>query len=136
MTIRRTAHCSAWCRALTVFVSASALIPAQAAVMLVQSQRANSSETQAKPRVVGAAHLSREQAATQRKLDGYLREIAQRYPELTAGNALHSLRAINPSARFQLLTTESIPRVLVDAVADRDTQALQLALARLGFVTT
>jgi hypothetical protein len=128
-------HCSKGFWAVTWF-GAAWLLPANATVLFAHGAGVDSRETQARPHAVGVGALPRGAPASQRKLDGSLREVAQRYPEMTAADALHALRAINPSARFRLLMTESIPRVLVDAVADGDTQALRLALERLGFMTT
>lgn len=135
MTIRRKTQHSKGVRALTMLGTA-ALIFASAAVALVHAPAVDGVAPAARPHAVGVGVLPREAPLSQRKLDGSLREVEQRYPELIGGNALRALRALNPSARFRLLTTESIPRVLVDAVADRDTRALRLALERLGFITT
>jgi hypothetical protein len=135
MTNRRMTRGSKRAWALTL-LGAAALIAAGAAGALVGAAQVDDRAPEARPHAVGVAMLPRGAPVSQRKLDGSLREVEQRYPEMGGGNALRALRALNPSARFRLLKTESIPRVLVDAIADRDTAALRTALERLGFMTT
>jgi Subtilase family len=123
-----------WVWPIAVIALVSAALPAHAGVSSAEARKAVA-DAGARPRAVGAPGARSADTAAQRKLDGSLREIGQRYPALVAGG-VHALRVMNPTVKFQLLATESIPRVLIDAVADRDAQALQTALERLGFQAT
>jgi hypothetical protein len=113
----------------------SAAVPAHADVLSGEVRKAFA-EAAAQPRAVGAPGARGADSAAERKLDGSLRELGQRYPAFSTGGSVHALRRLNPTARFRLLATESTPRVLVDAIADRDAVALQSALEQLGFETT
>jgi hypothetical protein len=88
----------------------------------------------ARPRTVGVPSAA--SAVTERKLDGPLRQIRERFPASNIAPSVHALRGLNPTVRFRLLPAELTPRVLVDAVADRNVPALQAALERLGFQAT
>ncbi len=66
------------------------------------------------------------------KLDGSLREIAQRYPTVSTAHTVRDLHQINPAARFRLSTPLTTPQVLVDAITTADPLALKASLERLG----
>jgi subtilisin family serine protease len=66
------------------------------------------------------------------RLDGPLRDIAQRYPTLAADHQVRNLHAINPAARFRLSSPLATPEVLIDAITTGDPQALKSALEGLG----
>jgi hypothetical protein len=66
------------------------------------------------------------------KLDGSLREIAQRYPTVSSAHAIRDLHQINPAARFRLSSPMTTPQVLIDAITTSDPQALKSSLQSLG----
>ncbi len=66
------------------------------------------------------------------KLDGPLRDLAQRYSTLGTAHPIRQLHEINPAARFRLSTPLTTPQVLIDAITTRDPQALKASLQRLG----
>jgi hypothetical protein len=66
------------------------------------------------------------------KLDGSLRDLAQRYSTLGTAHPIRDLHAINPAARFRLSTPLTTPQVLIDAITTGDPQALKASLQTLG----
>src|ERR1700761_8122908 len=50
------------------------------------------------------------------RLDGSLRDIAQRYPTLATGHQVRDLHAINPATRLRLASPLTTPEVLIDAI--------------------
>ena len=66
------------------------------------------------------------------RLDGPLRDIAQRYPTLAADHQVRNLHTINPAAHFRLSSPLATPEVLIDAITTGDPQALKSALEGLG----
>jgi hypothetical protein len=124
-----------WFWPIAVIGLTSVAAAAHAAVLSGEARKAFA-DGGARPRVVGAPGARSADSVAQRKLDGPLLQIGQHYPTLIAGANVHALRAMNPTVRFRLLPTESIPRVLIDAVANRDAQALQTELEQFGFEAT
>lgn len=66
------------------------------------------------------------------RLDGPLRDIAQRYSTLATDSPVRDLHAINPAARFRLASPLATPEVLIDAITTGDPKALKSALEGLG----
>jgi hypothetical protein len=132
VTEPRAARFSKWLWPLVVTGITAAVLPAHSAVIVLAREPGPAGA--ARPRAVGVPSAA--SAATGKKLDGPLRQIRERYPSSIAAPSVHVLRRLNPTVRFRLLATESSPRVLVDAVAERDVQGLQVALERLGFQAT
>jgi hypothetical protein len=66
------------------------------------------------------------------RLDGPLRDIAQRYPTLATDHQVRDLHEINPAARFRLQSPLAAPEVLIDAITTGDPQALKRSLEGLG----
>jgi hypothetical protein len=66
------------------------------------------------------------------KFDAALAELSQHAALATAPNALASLRAVNPAARFKMSSRGTGALVLVDAVTRGDPRELEAALVGLG----
>jgi hypothetical protein len=132
VTAPRAARFSNWLWPLVVLGTTAAVWPAVAAVTKGTNEPSAGAAT--RPRAVGIASAA--SAAAGNKLDGPLRQIRELYPSPVATPSVRALRRLNPTVKFRLLASESMPRILVDAVADRDVQVLQEALERLGFEAT
>ncbi len=70
------------------------------------------------------------------KLDGALRDVAQRYPTLATDHPVRSPARDHPAARFRLSTPLTTPEVSIDAIATGNPQALKSALESLGLRDT
>jgi len=97
-------------------------------VMLAAGTSAAATPTAPRLTVFG---VPQSRAAVER-LDGPLRDIAQRYPTLATDHPVRNLHAINPAARFRLASPLAIPEVSIDAITTGDPQSLKTALEGLG----
>jgi carboxypeptidase C (cathepsin A) len=112
-----------------------ALLQARAAILPHPAATASSTSTASTaPRltVFGIPQQSKTATISATKLDGSLRDIAQRYPTLSTDHPVRDLHQINPAARFRLSAPLATPEVLIDAITTGDPQTLKSSLQKLG----
>jgi hypothetical protein len=109
---------------LVAALQASAAIPPHAQATAGTTSGAPQLRVFGIPQSTSSAHSG--------KLDGSLREIAERYSTVSSAHAIRDLHQINPAARFRLSTPLSGPQVLVDAITTGDPRTLRASLEKLG----
>jgi len=105
---------------------------AQRPTALAQGKASAATSISARLTVFGVPQQSGVPSAPSAKVDGSLKQIAQRYPSLSTEHPLSDLRSMNPAARFRLSSPLNTPEVSIDAIATGDPQTLKSALQKLG----
>jgi len=123
-----------WLRGWVGIVMGAALAagPAGGAETIRSAAQSSPGSAPARLQVYGAAPARQAGRARFARLDGALAQISRRYPGIAGGQALASLRAVNPAARFRLSAPLAVPEVLIDAITTGDPRALASALQNLG----
>jgi Subtilase family len=117
---------------LVAALQMAATLAASAAIQPRPSTSAAAAGGEQRLTAFGVPQNSSAVAVQPGKLDGSLTAVAQRYPTLSIDHPIRDLHAINPAARFRLMSPLTTPEVAIDAITIGDPQALRTALENLG----